>query len=234
MPSTATATSNTPVREVSRATRQIGRLAVGGAIALNLGAVLSCSPDLAPDPVARSTASDTTAASSGGAPTSLTLEDGDSNAVIASSPESAVAAEATAGSANSSAIGQTGETNDASAEPAGTVTSEPAGDPDPGGGSGSDSRETLRLEWAVVLAGASTPGDPLLDAAASEVAPLGHEPEITNCDRGAAEAVGMKPTETYTISLHFRTEEEATEAFAELEALGIPAVVVLVEASCRS
>ena len=62
--------------------------------------------------------------------------------------------------------------------------------------------------WAVVLAGAADPEDPAIVAAEQAATDAGYTVGWTDCDEGAAEALGM-PAGTITLSVYFETEEDA-------------------------
>jgi hypothetical protein len=97
---------------------------------------------------------------------------------------------------------------------------------------GSPSTEAARRLWAVVLAGASTPGDEILLAAVDDAASAGFDAAPTNCDDGAAEALGMAGDGTYTVSLHYATEAEAIAASDMLAAGGVASAVAEVATAC--
>ena len=86
--------------------------------------------------------------------------------------------------------------------------------------------------WAVVIAGASDPFDPLLGETVDLVAAAGHTTTITNCDVGAAEALGMQPAVSYTISVYAADEDAADRLAASLETVGLPGVVTEVSVVC--
>ena len=85
--------------------------------------------------------------------------------------------------------------------------------------------------WAVVVAGASDPFDPLLAEAVQDLAAEGYETTITNCDVGAADALRMQPGESYTVSVYAADEAAAVALSADLEQRGFggPVAQVLVE-----
>ncbi len=82
--------------------------------------------------------------------------------------------------------------------------------------------------WALVLAGASEPRDPLLDGAVAEAARLGYMATSTNCDEGAPEALGMAPG-GYTVSIYF-ADRAAAELLQATEATD--AVIAEVNLRC--
>ena len=70
--------------------------------------------------------------------------------------------------------------------------------------------------WAVVLAGAANPEDPAILTAEQAATDAGYNTGWTDCDEGAAEALGMQAG-IITLSVYFETEEDAemaAEAFA--------------------
>lgn len=86
--------------------------------------------------------------------------------------------------------------------------------------------------WVLVLAGASDPYDPILTDTLSEVGDLGYESRISNCDQGAAEAIGMAPEGTFTLSALFGSEAAAVEASAVLASSQIEGLVTEVVVAC--
>lgn len=87
------------------------------------------------------------------------------------------------------------------------------------------------LTWAVVLAGASDPSDQAIVAAEEAATAAGYTTGFTDCDEGAAEALGM-PGGTVTISVYFDTEEYARAAQAAFAAQGIEGEVAEVRTMC--
>lgn len=85
--------------------------------------------------------------------------------------------------------------------------------------------------WAVVLAGGSTPEDPAIVAAEAAAQDAGYTSAWTDCDEGAAEALGMSGG-TITLSVYFETEEDAEAAAAAFAARGIDGVVAEVRTFC--
>lgn len=118
---------------------------------------------------------------------------------------------------------------------------------DPAGPSGSQtSRPSVELKgpsadidyvkstkWAVVLAGSSSQYDALLKETTAIATKAGYESSITNCDRGAAEAIQMNPTDTFTISVYADSEEAAAKVLADFKQLNIVGSIVLVEIDCE-
>ncbi len=86
--------------------------------------------------------------------------------------------------------------------------------------------------WAVVVAGASDPYDPLLEDAVVELRTAGWSVQITNCDVGAANALQMSPTGTFTVSVYYDSHTEALEGVSDLAASEIAGVVAPAEVSC--
>ena len=86
--------------------------------------------------------------------------------------------------------------------------------------------------WAVVVAGASDPYDVLLADSVADLAAAGHIAEITNCDRGAAEALQMAADGTFTVGVHFESEQWASEAQAALASIGIEGIVTPITVAC--
>ncbi len=89
-----------------------------------------------------------------------------------------------------------------------------------------------RQLWAVVLAGASEPSDPLLEETVSDLSRAGHETNVTNCDRGAAEALGMNPSESYTVSVYADSEEAAMILLNDVAPRGIVGVITQIRVEC--
>ena len=80
--------------------------------------------------------------------------------------------------------------------------------------------------WAVVVAGASDPYDPSLSETVEVLANAGYSSTITNCDQGAAEALGMEPSESYTVSVYGPDEDVAAELVEALDEIGLTDGVV--------
>jgi len=85
--------------------------------------------------------------------------------------------------------------------------------------------------WAVVLAGAVDPEDPAITAAEQAAVEAGYTTGWTDCDEGAAEALGM-PGGTITLSVYFDTEGDAEAAAAAFAARGVDGVVAEVRTYC--
>jgi hypothetical protein len=85
----------------------------------------------------------------------------------------------------------------------------------------------------VVLAGASEPDAPVLVAAVEAATAAGYTTGPTDCDFGAAEALGISDTGTYTVSVYLSSEADAQAALAAFEATGLTGgVVAQVETFC--
>lgn len=85
--------------------------------------------------------------------------------------------------------------------------------------------------WAVVLAGAADAEDPAIAAAERAATEAGYTTGWTDCDEGAAEALGM-PGGTITLSVYFDTEDDARAAAAAFAARDIDGVVAEVRTYC--
>lgn len=85
--------------------------------------------------------------------------------------------------------------------------------------------------WAVVLAGASDPEDPSFVEAELIATEAGYTTGFTDCDEGAAEALGM-PAGTITTSVYFETEADARAAAVAFAARGVDGVVAEVRTFC--
>ena len=95
-------------------------------------------------------------------------------------------------------------------------------------------RENLEhgeLTWAVILAGAADPEDPVMVAAEQAAADAGYAVGWTGCDEGAAEALGL-PDGTLTISAYFDTNGLAEQAAEAFQARGVDATVAEVRTFC--
>ena len=86
--------------------------------------------------------------------------------------------------------------------------------------------------WAVVVAGASDPFDPILEDTVGLVTDAGHDTTITNCDEGAAEAIGMLPDASFTVSVYAATPDAAAVLHEELAAAGLPGAISEVLVRC--
>lgn len=92
--------------------------------------------------------------------------------------------------------------------------------------------EAVQRLWAVVLAGASEPGDPLLEATVADLDRDGHKTSPTNCDRGAAETLGMNPIGTYTVSVYAESQADAFGLRDQLVSIGLFGEVTEVFVEC--
>ena len=86
--------------------------------------------------------------------------------------------------------------------------------------------------WAVVLAGSADPGDTVLAEAELAAGEAGYTTGLTDCDEGAAEALGMPAQGTYTVSVYLETEEDAEAAATAFAARGVEGVVAEVRTFC--
>ena len=86
--------------------------------------------------------------------------------------------------------------------------------------------------WVVVLAGSEDPEDPVLAEAEQTAAEAGYTTGLTDCDEGAAEALGMPAQGTYTVSVYLETEADAEAAAAAFSARGTEGVVAEVRTFC--
>lgn len=86
--------------------------------------------------------------------------------------------------------------------------------------------------WSVVLAGSADFDDPVLDQAIADAAAAGYDVGKTDCDEGAAEALGMSGNGVYTITIYLNSEVDANAAAAAFAARGVDATVALVTLFC--
>ena len=86
--------------------------------------------------------------------------------------------------------------------------------------------------WAVVVAGASDPFEPFLGDVVDDLAAAGFETTITNCDVGAAEAIGMQPSASFTVSVYASDEASAELLAAELDQSGLGGPVAELVVQC--
>jgi len=87
------------------------------------------------------------------------------------------------------------------------------------------------LTWAAVLAGAVDPEDPAAVAAEQAAVDAGYTVGWTDCDEGAAEALGL-PGGTLTLSVYFDEATQAEQAATAFQARGVDAVVAEVRTFC--
>jgi hypothetical protein len=66
--------------------------------------------------------------------------------------------------------------------------------------------------WAVVLAGAEASDAPILVQAQAAAEAAGYRTGPTDCDVGAADAVGLGTGPVYTVSVYLRSEADARQA----------------------
>lgn len=79
--------------------------------------------------------------------------------------------------------------------------------------------------WAVVLAGAVESDDPVLGAAQQAAGDAGYDSGPTDCDEGAAEALGLDGS-AYTVSVYFSSEADARQAHTAFEERGVRGAAV--------
>lgn len=86
--------------------------------------------------------------------------------------------------------------------------------------------------WSVVLAGSADFDDPVLDQAIADAAAAGYTVGKTDCDEGAAEAIGMDGSGVYTITIYLNSQADANAAATAFAARGVDATVALVTLFC--
>lgn len=87
--------------------------------------------------------------------------------------------------------------------------------------------------WVVVLAGAEKSDDPKLTHAQETAAMYGYSTGPTDCDLGAAPALGIDEEFAFaTVSVYLSSEAEAHQALAAFEARNVDGVVAEVQAFC--
>lgn len=86
--------------------------------------------------------------------------------------------------------------------------------------------------WAVVIAGASDPFDPPLEDAEQQVLNAGYDTTITNCDVGAATALGMAPDSSFTVSVYAADEQNASVLATALDAAGLAGEIAEISVDC--
>ncbi len=89
-----------------------------------------------------------------------------------------------------------------------------------------------QAQLVLVVAGASDPYDRLLTDMMAQMDGLGVEGRISNCDQGAAEALGMAAEGTFTLSAPIDSQAAVADALAVLSADGIDAVPAEVVVAC--
>ncbi len=97
---------------------------------------------------------------------------------------------------------------------------------------GSEATSPAETAWVVVVAGASDPFDSILTESVDELADLGFEGRISNCDQGAAQAIGMAADTTFTVTAEFESQEAAAQAVDTLAANEIDVVAAEVVVAC--
>ena len=85
--------------------------------------------------------------------------------------------------------------------------------------------------WAVILAGATNADDPVLTDATRSAEDAGYTTGPTDCDQGAAEAIGQ-PEGALTVSVYFDTEADALAAALAFDSRGVNGVVAEVQTFC--
>lgn len=87
--------------------------------------------------------------------------------------------------------------------------------------------------WVVVLGASEDIEDPVLDAAEARAADAGYTTGATDCDFGAATALGLdEDTHYYTVSVYLSTEADAEAALDAFHARGVEGAVGLVQTFC--
>jgi hypothetical protein len=86
--------------------------------------------------------------------------------------------------------------------------------------------------WALVLAGSADFEDPALGHAAAVASDAGYTTGPTDCDIGAAQALGIDSEIVYTVSVHYETEADAQAAQAAFAARDLTGVVAQVQTFC--
>jgi ABC-type Fe3+-hydroxamate transport system substrate-binding protein len=85
--------------------------------------------------------------------------------------------------------------------------------------------------WVVVLAGSDDIDDPVLAEAVEAAEDAGYLTGPTDCDFGAAEALGQ-PEGNLTVSVYLSSESDAEAALLAFEARGVTGVVAQVQTFC--
>ena len=85
--------------------------------------------------------------------------------------------------------------------------------------------------WVVVLAGSDDIDDPVLAEAVEAAEDAGYLTGPTDCDFGAAEALGQ-PAGNLTVSVYLASESDAEAALLAFETRGVTGVVGLVQTFC--
>lgn len=96
-----------------------------------------------------------------------------------------------------------------------------------------DSLEHGGDAWVVVLAASEDFDDPTLDKAVADAKAAGYRTGVTDCDFGAAEALGLaEEAHYYTVSVYLNNQEDALRAEAAFEARGVSGTAALVQTYC--
>jgi hypothetical protein len=82
-----------------------------------------------------------------------------------------------------------------------------------------------------VLAASDAIDDPIISEATGAAEDAGYHPGITDCDFGAAEALGQ-PQGNFTVSVYLNDQAEAEAARTAFEARGVVGVVAQVQTFC--
>jgi hypothetical protein len=85
--------------------------------------------------------------------------------------------------------------------------------------------------WVVVLAGSDDSNDPVLSAAVEAAEDAGYVTGPTDCDAGAAEALGQ-PEGNLTVSVYLASQADAESALLAFEGRGVGGVVAQVQTFC--
>jgi hypothetical protein len=85
--------------------------------------------------------------------------------------------------------------------------------------------------WVVVLVGSDDFEDPVLVEAVEAAEDAGYLTGPTDCDIGAAEALGQ-PEGNLTVSVYLESESDAEAALLAFEARGVTGVVAQVQTFC--
>ncbi len=162
--------------------------------------------------------------------------DAASPSLPADAAETAEAAEAESGGALEVVVDggegeQSASTSSGDAQATDDSGSSAGSDPSADGGSG-NAPPPVASGWVLVIAGASDPYDPILTDTLSEIGDLGFDSRISNCDQGAAEAIGMSPDGTFTLSAPFASEAAAVDAAAVLASSQIDSVAAEIVVAC--
>jgi hypothetical protein len=86
--------------------------------------------------------------------------------------------------------------------------------------------------WVVVLAASEDGDDDALYAAIAAAEDAGYNTGMTDCDFGAAQAMGLPDGHYYTVSVYLQSEADANAALAAFDARGVDGVVAVVQTFC--